>query len=165
MPFAEVHRCTRGQSYEHTSLSTKRIRVRKRGRGRGKYVGRGKRTSMLLGTSRGSCKRGLGRRKGEEMERTKKRGWASSTYPNQCIRYTKGRRLTLDCGFNFRGVCPVNSSSLSHSKIARSRVAEYEICPADCPWIYPPFTIPWRDKFKEWRAKTNRDPGIFHLKP
>lgn len=165
MPFAEVHRCTRGQSYEHTSLSTKRIRVRKRGRGRGKYVGRGKRTSMLLGTSRGSCKRGLGRRKGEEMERTKKRGWASSTYPNQCIRYTKGRRLTLDCGFNFRGVCPVNSSSLSHSKIARSRVAEYEICSADCPWIYPPFTIPWRDKFKEWRAKTNRDPGIFHLKP
>lgn len=86
MPFAEVHRCTQGQSYEHTSLSTKRIRVRKRGRG--KYVERAKRTSTLLGTSRGSGT-GLRRRKGEEMERTKKRGWASSTYSNQCIRYTR----------------------------------------------------------------------------
>lgn len=84
MPFAEVHRCTQGQSYEHTSLSTKRIRVRKRGRG--KYVERAKRTSTLLGTSRGSGT-GLRRRKG--MERTKKRGWASSTYSNQCIRYTR----------------------------------------------------------------------------
>lgn len=68
MPFAEVHRCTRGQSYEHTSLSTKRIRVRKRGRGRGKYVGRGKRTSMLLGTSRGSCNGGWGGVKGKKWK-------------------------------------------------------------------------------------------------
>lgn len=79
---------------------------------------------------------------GQRRSRTRRRGrWTSTTYSNQCKRYSATRRR-LDCGFNFGSVQPVNPIP-SRSKIAGLRVGEYEICSTDYPWVFSPLRVVW----------------------
>lgn len=158
LPFAEVHSCTQGQSYEHTSLSTKRIRVRKRGRGRGKYVGRAKRT---LGHPGGRA-RGWGGIKGKKWKgRRREDGHRPLTQTNAYVTPREDDLLSIVDSISEA------SGQLTHPHSPTRRLQGHgSLNMKYAPLIvhgYPPFTIPWRDRFKKWHAKTNSDPGIFHL--